>query len=104
MAVATESQSKTGFVKKFLTSNPQGNVKVANEAWAAARMKGTIGSTLFYKTKSEMGLNGNLRAKSKPKTAKATSRPKTPKEPPVQARPCSLRSFFTTIRKATSTR
>ena len=71
MAVATKSQSKTGFVKKFLTSTPQGNVKAVNEAWAAARMKGSIGATLINKIRSEMGLSGNLRAKSKPKTAKA---------------------------------
>jgi hypothetical protein len=77
--VATKTQSKTGFVKTFLTSTPQGNVKAVNEAWAAARMKGTIGATLFYKMKSEMGLNGNLRAKSKPKTVKTTSGSKNSK-------------------------
>ena len=39
-----------------------------NDAWTAAGMKGTIGSTLIYKMKSEMGLNGNLRAKPEAKT------------------------------------
>jgi len=73
VAVATKSQNKTGFVKKFLNDNPQGNVKAVNEAWAAARMTGTIGATLINKMRSEMGLSGNLRAKSKPKTAKAKS-------------------------------
>jgi hypothetical protein len=71
VAVATKSQNKTGFVKKFLSTNPQGNVKAVNEAWAAARMKGTIGATLINKIRSEMGLSGNLRAK--PNTAKAKS-------------------------------
>ena len=73
MATATKSQSKTGFVKRFLSNNPQGNVKAVNEAWAAARMKGAIGATLINEMRSEMGLSGNLRAKSKPKTAKAKS-------------------------------
>ena len=72
--VATKTQGKTGFVKKFLSANPQGNVKAVNEAWKAAKMKGAIGATLINKTRSEMGLTGNLRAKSTPKTsARATS-------------------------------
>ena len=79
MAVATKSQSKTSFVKKFLSNNPQGNVKAVNEAWAAAGMKGTIGDTLINKMRSEMGLSGNLRAKSKPRTAKAKSATKMSK-------------------------
>jgi hypothetical protein len=73
VAVATQSQSKTGFVKKFLSANPQGNVKAVNTAWAAARKKGTIGSTLINKMRSQMGLSGNLRPKSTLKTAKTKS-------------------------------
>ena len=69
MATATKSQSKTSFVKEFLTHNPQGNVRAVNEAWKAARMKGTIGGTLIQKLRSEMGLVGNLSATSKPKPA-----------------------------------
>jgi hypothetical protein len=84
VAVATKSQNKTGFVRKFLSNNPQGNVKAVNQAWAAARMKGTIGSTLFYKMKSEMELNSNPLAKSKPKTGKpkpANTKSKTATSP-----------------------
>jgi hypothetical protein len=73
VATATKSQSKTGFVKRFLSNNPQGNVKAVNEAWAAAKMKGAIGATLINAMRSELGLSGNLRATSKPKTAKAKS-------------------------------
>lgn len=70
MATATKSQDKTGFVKDFLKNNPKGNTKAVNEAWAAAGMSGTIGSTLVNKMRSQMGLTGNLRAKSnKPRTA-----------------------------------
>jgi hypothetical protein len=69
VATATKSQNKTSFVKDFLNDHPEGNVKAVNEAWAAARMNGTIGATLINKMRSEMGLTGNLRAKSKPRTA-----------------------------------
>jgi hypothetical protein len=69
VAVATKSQNKTGFVKKFLSNNPQGNVDAVNKAWTAARMTGTIGATLINNLRSEMGLSGNLRAKSKPRPA-----------------------------------
>ncbi len=69
MATATKSQGKTAFVKEFLRRNPRGNAKAVNQAWTAAGMSGTIGSTLVNKTRSEMGLTGNLRAKSKPRTA-----------------------------------
>jgi opacity protein-like surface antigen len=69
VATATKSQNKTSFVKEFLHDNPDGNIKAVNDAWAAAGMTGTIGSTLIYKMRSEMGLSGNLRAKSKPRTA-----------------------------------
>jgi hypothetical protein len=79
VAVATKSQNKIGFVKKFLSNNPHGNVKSVNEAWTAARMKGTIGSSLFYKMKSELGLSGNPRAKPKPSAAKANSTTKISK-------------------------
>ena len=69
MATATRDQGKTGFVKEFLCDHPLGNVKAVNEAWAAAGKNGTIGSTLINKMRAQMGLSGNLRAKSKPKSA-----------------------------------
>ena len=85
VATATKSENKTGFVKEFLSDHPEGNVKAVNEAWTAAGMKGTIGDTLIYQTRSEMGLSGNLRAKSKPRTAakakSATKMSKTASSP-----------------------
>jgi hypothetical protein len=66
---ATATLGKTSFVKEFLSDHPQGNTKAVNEAWAAAGMNGTIGSTLVNKMRSQMGLTGNLRAKSNPRTA-----------------------------------
>ncbi len=80
MATATRDQGKTGFVTEFLRSNPQGNVQAVNEAWTKAGKDGSIGATLIQKLRSEMGLTGNLRATSKPKTAaKGKKAAKTPK-------------------------
>ena len=85
MATATKSRNKTSFVQDFLKDNPKGNTKAVNEAWTAAGMSGTIGATLVNKTRSEMGLTGNLRATSKPKTAakakSATKMSKTASSP-----------------------
>jgi hypothetical protein len=76
VATATRGENKSGFVKEFLNEHPEGNVKAVNDAWAAAGMNGTIGDTLIYKMRSEMGLSSKLRAKSKPKTA-AKAKPVT---------------------------
>jgi hypothetical protein len=79
VATATKGENKTGFVKEFLNDHPEGNIDAVNKAWAAAGMNGAIGATLIYKIRSEMGLSGNLRTKSKPKTAaKAKSARKIP--------------------------
>jgi hypothetical protein len=74
VATATKGENKSGFVKEFLKDHPEGNVKAVNDAWTAAGMNGTIGDTLIYTIRSEMGLSSKLRAKSKPKTA---AKPKT---------------------------
>lgn len=74
---AMTSLGKTGFVKEFLNDNPKGNTKAVNEAWAAAGMTGSIGATLVNKLRSEMGLSGNLRAKTKTKP-KTTAKAKSP--------------------------
>jgi hypothetical protein len=79
VATATKSENKTGFVKGFLNDNPKGNTKAVNGAWAAAGMSGTIGSTLVNKMRSEMGLTGNLRAKSKNPSAAAKAKPASKK-------------------------
>ncbi len=76
----TSTPGKTLFVKEFLNDHPQGNVQAVNEAWAAAGKNGTIGPTLINKLRSQMGLSGNLRATSKPRTAaKGKSAAKKPK-------------------------
>src|SRR5271157_3099728 len=80
MATATRDQGKTSFVKEVLGDHPLGNVEAVNQAWAAAGKNVAIGSTLINKMRSQMGLSGNLRAKSKPETAaKEKSAPRMPK-------------------------
>jgi hypothetical protein len=70
---ATRDQGKTAFVKEFLGENPQGNVQAVNEAWTKSGKDGSIGSTLVNKMRSQMGLTGNLRGKTKKSKAKPTS-------------------------------
>jgi hypothetical protein len=95
VAVATKGQNKTGFVKKFLSNNPQGNVDAVNKAWAAAKMQGTIGATLINKMRSEMGLSGNLRATSKPRpAAKAKSATKKSKVASTPGKSMFVKEFL----------
>jgi hypothetical protein len=65
VATATKTQGKSSFVRKFLQNNRQANVQAVKEAWTAAGMAGTVGDTLIYEIRSQMGLSG----KSKPKVA-----------------------------------
>ena len=66
---ATSTPGKTSFVKEFLNDHPEGTTREVNEAWTAAGMKGTISPTVVNKTRALLGLSGNLRAKSKPRSA-----------------------------------
>ncbi len=79
MALATKSQNKTGFVKKFLQNNPQANTRAVNEAWAAAGMKGMISHPIVSEMRKQLGLTGNKRVKTKT-PAKTKPAPKAPKE------------------------
>ncbi len=65
MATATKTQGKTSFVRKFLQNNRQANVQAVKDAWAASGMEGTIGDTLIYEIRAQMGLSG----KAKPRSA-----------------------------------
>jgi hypothetical protein len=77
VATATKSPNKSDFVREFLRKHPEGKVKAVNEAWTAAGMSGTIGDTLIYGTRADMGLSDKLRAKSKPETAAKAKSPNT---------------------------
>jgi len=82
MPTKTRDQGKTSFVKELLIDHPMANTKAVNEAWSAAGMEGTISETLVNKTRSQMGLAGNLRGKRRTKTeaAASTKRPYTGKK------------------------
>jgi hypothetical protein len=78
--VKPRDQGKTSFVKEFLNDHPKGNVKAVNEAWTKAGFDGSIGSTLVNKMRSEMGLTGNLRRKTKKTKAESGTKPYTDKK------------------------
>jgi hypothetical protein len=78
VAVATKSQSKTGFVKNFLSNNPQANAKAVNQAWTAAGMKGPISHPIVSEVRKQLGLIGDQPGKTKT-AAKAKSRTKMSK-------------------------
>jgi hypothetical protein len=66
VAVATNSQNKTGFVKKFLQNNPQANTNAVNQAWTAAGMKGTISHPIVSEQRKLLGLTSNRSKETKP--------------------------------------
>jgi hypothetical protein len=71
----TQSQGKTSFVKEFLHDHPHGNTAAVNEAWESAGMSGSISSTLVNKTRSALGLAGNLRGKRSARKGTAGEKP-----------------------------
>ncbi len=73
-ATKTRDQGKTYFVKELLIDHPMANTKAVNDAWSAAGMEGTISETLVNKTRSHMGLAGNLRGKRGTKTEAASKK------------------------------
>jgi len=79
---ATPTPGKTSFVKDFLNANPQGNTKAVNEAWQAAGFEGTISPTVVNKTRTSLGLTGNLRGNSKT-AAKGEAAANKPREATV---------------------
>jgi hypothetical protein len=68
-------QGKTLFVKLFLEENPLGNVSAVNDAWQASGKKGTISGTLINKTRSQLGLTGNLRGRPRKRAVEAGESP-----------------------------
>src|SRR5271166_1663841 len=77
MPTNTRDQGKTSFVKELLIDHPMANTKAVNDAWTAAGMEGTISETLVNKTRSHMGLAGNIRGKrrTKAESEASTKRP-----------------------------
>jgi hypothetical protein len=66
MATAThEKVNKTAFLTDFLGKNPKANSRAVNEAWTKSGNAGTVSPTLVSKLRSELGLSGNIRSRSK---------------------------------------
>jgi hypothetical protein len=85
MSEKASSPGKTMFVKEFLNDHPQSNVDTVIEAWQAAGFNGTISATLVNKTRSMLGLTGNLRGMPKTSTnGRAMSTGKKVGRPPTQ--------------------
>jgi hypothetical protein len=74
-ATKSTNQGKSGFVKEFLNDHPKSNPAAVIEAWQAAGMDGTISPSLINKIRSELGLAGNLRRKTRGKGKPAGRRP-----------------------------
>jgi hypothetical protein len=69
------NQGKTHFVQQFLQDNPLGNLSAVNESWKAGGKKGSISGTLVNKTRSQLGLTGNLRGRPRKHTAQGGDSP-----------------------------
>jgi hypothetical protein len=93
VAVATKSQSKTGFVKNFLSNNPKANAKAVNEAWAAAGMKGPINHPIVSEVRKQLGLISNQPGKTKT-AAKAKSAAKKSKEATSPGKAMFVKEFL----------
>ncbi len=66
MVASTESKpNKTAFITDQFSKNPKSNSKAVNEAWAKAGHAGSISPTFVSKLRKDLGLTGNLRARSK---------------------------------------
>jgi hypothetical protein len=99
----TQSPGKTSFVKEFLHDHPEGNTAAVNDAWKGAGMKGGISSTLVNKTRSALGLSGNLRGKRSAKQGAAGEKPaytgkKRGRKPKNATAPASVASKMNSAR------
>jgi hypothetical protein len=65
MAAGTaRDQGKSDFVRAALTKNAMATPKTVNKDWASAGNSGEISPSLVHKLRADMGLTGNLRARS----------------------------------------
>jgi hypothetical protein len=65
VAATDKNPSKTDFATQLLQRNAKANVRLVNEAWKAAGHDGEISVSLVQKIRSDLGLTGNLRGRSK---------------------------------------
>jgi len=75
VATTNNSTNKTAFVVSVLQEHPKANPVFVNSAWKKAGRDGSISGTLVHKIRAELGLAGNLRARSKSTPADKKSKP-----------------------------
>jgi len=81
-------------VEQFLRENPQGNVGAVLDAWKSSGKSGSISGTLINKTRSRLGLTGNLRGrprKGAPKAIPGKRRWRRPKGAEAAEAPAAAR-------------
>lgn len=64
VASRSTKPNKTAFITGHLETNPTANRKSVVEAWTKAGHSGTLSATLVSKMRRDLGLAGNLRARS----------------------------------------
>ena len=74
-----QSQGKSAFIKEVLFDNPRANAEAVNVAWKRAGMNGTISASLVNTLRAELGLTGNLRARSKSAAGEVVAKTATAK-------------------------
>jgi hypothetical protein len=90
MAVTkTRNQGKTSFVKEMLFDNDQATHKLVNEAWLAAGMPGTISESLVKAVRSDLGLTGNTRKRSKSDSTKVAAKSAKTTKVATKAKPAA---------------
>jgi hypothetical protein len=82
MATAAKRDGgKSEFVRAALEKNPKANPRTVNEAWKSAGHSGVISNSLVHKMRANMGVTGNLRARSKRRGSNGAA-----KKAPVEGR------------------
>lgn len=79
--------NQSQFIRELFATNPNAKVADANEAWAKAGHKGTIGNSLFYVTKRKAGLTkarGGKRRGRPPGSKNKTPAAASPSVPTVR--------------------
>ena len=64
MASSASSSNKSTFLEEWLKNHPDSRENEVAEAWKSAGNSGTISPSLFYKIKSDLGLNVRRNRKS----------------------------------------
>ena len=93
MVVSNDTKvSKTAFVSEFLREHKTANSKAVNTAWTESGHSGSISQSLFNNLRSELGLTGNPRIRSKPAEASGVTKATTVPKKAAKSRKATLKS------------